>query len=63
MTTIRSTTKQTITREDVERVARIYHSSHDAAVALDINPRSMSRLFKKFDITPPWWKKRKGRGR
>ena len=43
-----------ITREEVERVARIYRSNVDAGVALGINPSSFGRLCRKYDIESPY---------
>jgi hypothetical protein len=46
--------RPTITQEDVERVARIYRSSKDAATALGIGRESFNRLLRKYDIKPRW---------
>jgi hypothetical protein len=43
-----------ITQEDVERAARIYRSTTDAARALGIGTRSFGRLLRKYDIKPRW---------
>ena len=42
-----------ISKEAVERVARIYHTNTDAAKALGIASTSFSRLGKKYGIPPP----------
>ncbi len=49
------------TREQVERVARIYHTVSDAGRAMGITPRSFSRLCRKYDIDTPWKRKRRSR--
>ncbi|MBT4502052.1 MAG: hypothetical protein HOC74_30245 [Gemmatimonadetes bacterium] len=45
---------QKITREEAERVARIYKTNRDAAAALDIAPQSFGRLCRKFGIETPY---------
>ena len=50
-----------ITREQVERVARIYKSNHDASRALDIEPRSFARLCRRHGIETPYARKRRQR--
>ncbi|HJP33592.1 MAG TPA: hypothetical protein QGF95_23825 [Candidatus Latescibacteria bacterium] len=47
------------TKEQVERVARMYHSVNDASRAMGITPRSFSRLCRKYDIDTPWARKRR----
>ena len=49
------------TKEQVERVARMYHSVNDASRAMGITPRSFSRLCSKYDIDTPWKRKRRRR--
>jgi hypothetical protein len=49
------------TKEQVERVARMYHSVNDASRAMGITPRSFSRLCRKYDIDTPWKRKRRSR--
>ena len=44
---------QSITREEVERVARIYKSNQDAAAALGITSHSFGRLCRRFEIETP----------
>ena len=39
-----------ISRDQVDRVARIYHLNADAGAALGITMRSFSRLCRRFDI-------------
>ena len=43
-----------IPREQVERVARMYHQNADACAALGITLRSFSRLCRRFDIETPY---------
>lgn len=49
------------TKEQVERVARMYHRVDDASRAMGITPRSFSRLCRKFEVDTPWKRKRRGR--
>ena len=51
------TMNTSITRADVERVARIYNSNQDAAAALGITSRSFSRLCRKFGVESPYTRK------
>ena len=46
-----------ITRDQIERVVRIYKSNQDASRALGITPRSLSRLCRKFSIETPYSKR------
>ncbi len=46
-----------ITRQQVERVARIYKTNQDASQALGITMRSFGRLCRKHDIETPYVKK------
>lgn len=48
-----------IAREAVERVARVYHSSQDAARALGITQRSFNRLCRRFDVETPAARRRR----
>lgn len=48
-----------IPREQVERVARIYHQNADACAALGITLRAFSRLCKRFDIETPYARRRR----
>jgi hypothetical protein len=48
-----------IQREAVERVARVYHQSQDAARALGITERSLNRLCRRFDIETPAARRRR----
>ena len=50
-----------VPREQVERVARIYHNSGDASRALGITTRSFSRLCRQYGIETPWMRKRRSR--
>ena len=45
---------QGIPREQVERVARVYHQNGDASAALGITLRSFGRLCKRFGIETPY---------
>jgi len=48
-----------ISREAVERVARIYKSNQDASQALGISFRYFSRLCREYGIETPYAKKRR----
>jgi hypothetical protein len=48
-----------ITREQVERVARIYKNNKDAGIALGIAMRSFARLCRKYDIETPYARKQR----
>jgi len=56
-----------ITRDQVERVARMYKSNEDAGRALGIAMRSFSRLCRKYGIETPYrrrlrrWREAKAR--
>lgn len=52
-----------ITREQVERVARIYKSNKDAGRALGIEMRSFSRLCRQYGIETPYARRRRRRER
>jgi hypothetical protein len=43
-----------IPREDIERVARIYKSNQDASRALGIHPASFSRLCRRYEVETPY---------
>jgi uncharacterized protein YjhX (UPF0386 family) len=49
-----------ISREQIERVARIYKSNQDASLALGITIRSFSRLCRKYEIESPYDRKMRG---
>jgi hypothetical protein len=51
-----------ITREQVERVARLYKSNQDACRALGIRLRSFGRLCRRYGAETPWTRRRKQRG-
>ncbi|MFH1572184.1 MAG: hypothetical protein ABIL09_29610 [Gemmatimonadota bacterium] len=51
-----------ITREQIERVARIYKSNEDACRALGIQMRSFGRLCRRHGIETPWVRKRRRAG-
>ncbi|NKB69293.1 MAG: hypothetical protein GKR89_19660 [Candidatus Latescibacteria bacterium] len=48
-----------ITRTQLERVARIYHSNEDAGQALGIVGRSFSRLCRQHGIETPFARRRR----
>ncbi|MBT4101326.1 MAG: hypothetical protein HOM68_24345 [Gemmatimonadetes bacterium] len=48
-----------VPRDQIERVARIYHSNLDAARALGIAQRSFSRLCKRYEVETPYARKRR----
>ena len=48
-----------ISRERVERVARMYRSNQDACRALNITLRSFSRLCNKYEIETPYARHRR----
>lgn len=50
-----------ITREQVERAARMYRSNQDAGRALEIDPRSFARLCRRYGIETPYVRKRQRR--
>jgi len=49
-----------ITREQIERVARIYKTNQDASQALGIAMRSFGRLCRRYGIETPYVRKRRG---
>ena len=46
--------ERSISRERIERVARIYKSNQDAGRALGIDPRSFSRLCRRYGVQTPY---------
>ena len=52
-----------ITRDRLERVARIYKSNQDASQALGIAMRSFARLFRQHSIETPYARKQRKRQR
>ena len=50
-----------IERQQIERVARIYHSNEDAGRALGITMRSFSRLCRQYQIETPHARRRRRR--
>ncbi len=48
-----------VPREQIERVARIYHTNQDASRALGIALRSFSRLCKQYQVETPYARKRR----
>jgi len=53
--------QRNITREEVERVARMYKSCKDAGAALGIAMGSFSRLCRKYGIETPHARKQRRR--
>jgi hypothetical protein len=47
------------TREQIERVARIYRCNQDASRALGITIRSFSRLCRKYNVESPFARRRR----
>ena len=50
---------EAISKERIERVARIYASNQDASRALGIAMRSFSRLCKRYDVETPYVRRRR----
>jgi hypothetical protein len=50
-----------ITREQIERAARLYKTNMDASQALGIAMRSFGRLCRRYGIETPWVRKRRRR--
>ncbi|MFC1526073.1 hypothetical protein ACFL6X_04595 [Candidatus Latescibacterota bacterium] len=50
---------KSITRDQVERVARMYRTNEDASRALGIQMRSFGRLCRRYGIETPWVRKRR----
>jgi hypothetical protein len=48
-----------ISREQIERVARIYKHNQDASQALGITMRSFGRLCRKYGIETPYGRRRR----
>ena len=48
-----------VTRDAIERVARVYRSNQDASAALGITLRSFSRLCRRFAVETPYAKRRR----
>lgn len=51
-----------ISRERIERVARIYASNQDASQALGIAMRSFSRLCRRYEVETPYARRRRRLG-
>ena len=49
-------------REQIERVARMYKCNQDASRALGITIRSFSRLCRKYEIESPFARRQRQRG-
>ena len=52
-----------LSREQIERVARMYKCNQDASRALGITIRSFSRLCRKYDIESPFARRQRQRCR
>ena len=52
-------TTSTYDKERIERVARLYHSNKDAAIALDIHPQSFGRLCRRLGVETPQRRRRR----
>ena len=52
---------EAISRERIERVARIYASNQDASRALGIAMRSFSRLCRRYEVETPHARRRRRR--
>ena len=50
-----------ITRDQIERVARVYKTNQEASQALGIAMRSFGRLCRRYDIETPYVRKRRQR--
>ena len=48
-----------ITREQVERAARMYKSNQDAGQAMGVHPRSFARLCRRYGIETPYVRRRR----
>jgi hypothetical protein len=48
--------KRHVTKPEMEKVAKMYRSPADAAAALGIAVGTVSRLLKRYEITPRWKK-------
>ena len=53
---------EAITRDRIERVARIYASNQDASQALGIAMRSFSRLCRRYEVETPYARRRRRLG-
>ena len=54
--------KREVSRVEMEKVARMYRSSSDAAAALGIGTGTVSRLLKRYEIVPGWKKGQRSHG-
>jgi len=52
---------QTMDKERLERVARIYKSNKEASEALGMAPGSFGRACRRYGIETPYVRRRKGR--
>jgi hypothetical protein len=50
---------EAISKDRIERVARIYASNQDASRALGIAMRSFSRLCQRYDVETPYVRRRR----
>ncbi|MFC1525602.1 hypothetical protein ACFL6X_02205 [Candidatus Latescibacterota bacterium] len=51
-----------ITKDAIERAARIYKSNKEASQAIGIHPGSFARLCRKHGILTPWMRQHQQRG-
>lgn len=52
---------RTVTRDQVERAARVYHRNVDASAALGVTLRSFGRLCREFEVETPYARHRRER--
>jgi len=53
--------QRTVTRDQVERVARLYHQNTEANAALGVTMRSFGRLCRELGIETPYVRRRRQR--
>lgn len=51
--------QRAVTRDQVERAARLYHQNVDASAALGITLRSFGRLCRQFGVETPYARRRR----
>ena len=49
----------TISKDRIERAARVYGSNQDAATSLGIRPGSFSRLCRRYSVETPYVRQRR----
>lgn len=50
--------KSEFSREQIERVARLYTTNKEASAALGVCPHTFARLCRRYGITSPWERQR-----